>query len=133
MKTHPLDIALMAAINGDADASEKILREYPEQNDARVIFNLGWHETRHGNLKKGLQCMDAGRFIDCFGLPKIPGEIWRNQDLINKTVLFRLEGGIGDQIVHFRFAKDFVAKGAKVVVSCIPELKSFLVGTVLYV
>lgn len=125
MKTHPLDIALMAAINGDADASEKILREYPEQNDARVIFNLGWHETRHGNLKKGLQCMDAGRFIDCFGLPKIPGEIWRNQDLINKTVLFRLEGGIGDQIVHFRFAKDFVAKGAKVVVSCIPELKSF--------
>lgn len=125
MNTHPLDVALMAAINGQADVSERILREYPEQNDARVMFNLGWHEMRHGNLNKGMRLMDAGRYLNCFGLPRIPGEIWKDQDLTNKTLLFRLEGGIGDQIVHFRFAKDFQAKGARVIVSCIPEMKSF--------
>lgn len=125
MNTHPLDIAVTAAVNGHPDISEDILRSYPEQDDARVVFNLGWHETRHGNLKKGMQMMDAGRYIDCFGLPRIPGELWKDQDLTNKTLLFRLEGGIGDQMVHFRFAKDFEAKGARVIVSCIPDMKPF--------
>jgi hypothetical protein len=86
------------------------------------MFNLGWHEMRHGNLKKGLQMMDAGRFIKVFGLERIPGEIWRDQDLTNKTLLFRCENGLGDQIMNFRFAKDFQAKGARVVVSCEPAL-----------
>jgi hypothetical protein len=125
MNAHPLDIALSAAVNGHPDISEDILRFYPEQDDARVVFNLGWHEARHGNLKKGMQMMDAGRYINCFGLPRIPGDIWKDQDLTNKTLLFRLEGGIGDQMVHFRFAKDFEAKGARVIISCIPEIKPF--------
>jgi len=119
---HPLDLALQASINGHPDISEDILRSQPEQDDARVVFNLGWHEMRHGNLKKGLQMMDAGRFINCFGLPRLEGEIWRDQDLTNKTLLFRCENGFGDQIMNFRFAKDFEAKGARVVISCHPQL-----------
>lgn len=121
-EVHPLDMALAAAINGHPEISEDILRHYPEQDDARVVFNLGWHEMRHGNLNKGLQMMDAGRFITVFGLPRIPGEIWRDQDLTNKTLLFRCENGYGDQIMNFRFARDFVNRGARVVVSCLPEL-----------
>ena len=119
---HPLDLALSASINGHPEISEDILRDYPEKNDARVIFNLGWHEMRHGNISKGLQMMDAGRFINCIGLPRITGEIWRNQDLTNKTLLFRSECGYGDQIMNFRFAKDFIKKGARVIVSCSSEL-----------
>jgi len=115
-------MALTACINGHPEISEDILRSQPEQDDARIVFNLGWHEMRHGNLKKGLQMMDAGRFINVFGLPRIPGEIWKDQDLTNKTLLFRCENGFGDQIMNFRFAKDFVKKGARVVVSCAPEL-----------
>jgi hypothetical protein len=123
VNVHPLDMALTAAINGHLDISEDILRSQAEQDDARVVFNLGWHEMRHGNLKKGLQMMDAGRFIDVFGLKRIPGEIWRDQDLTNKTLLFRCENGLGDQIMNFRFAKDFADKGARVVVSCDSSLK----------
>ena len=48
---HPLDEALIECINGNANKSEEILRNQP-QNDLRVLFNLGWHEMRHGNLKK---------------------------------------------------------------------------------
>ena len=123
MNAHPLDLALTAAINGHLDISEDILRSQPEQDDARVMFNLGWHEMRHGNLKKGLQLMDAGRYISVFGLPRIQGEIWKDQDLTNKTLLFRCENGLGDQIMNFRFAKDFADKGARVVVSCDKHLK----------
>lgn len=119
--THPLDMALSAAINGHPNISEDLLRNQP-QDDVRVIFNLGWHEMRHGNLSKGLNYMDAGRFINCFGLPAIPGPIWRQQPLDNKTLLFRSEGGYGDQIANFRFVKDFQAKGARVIVSCSKEL-----------
>lgn len=122
MNAHPLDIALTACINGHPEISEDILRSQQEQDDARIVFNLGWHEMRHGNLKKGLQMMDAGRYINVFGLPRIPKEIWRDQDLTNKTLLFRCENGLGDQIMNFRFAKDFQKKGARVLVSCLPEL-----------
>lgn len=123
MNTHPLDIALSAAINGHPDISEDILRAQP-QDDARVIFNLGWHEMRHGRLASGLQMMDAGRFLNCFGLPRIPGPIWHGEPLEGKTLLFRCEGGYGDQILNFRFARDFVQRGARVVISCAPTLKA---------
>lgn len=121
--THPLDIALSATINGHPEISEDILRAQP-QDDVRVMFNLGWHEMRHGNLSKGLRLMDAGRFINCFGLPRIEGPIWRDEPLEGKTLLFRCEGGFGDQILNFRFARDFQAKGARVIVSCASELKA---------
>jgi hypothetical protein len=120
---HPLDIALSKCVNGFPDEAEKILREYPDQNDFRVQFNLGWHELRHGNLSKGLRLMDSGRFIGVFGSAKLPGEIWRDQDLQNKTLLFNGENGLGDQILNFRFAKDFKDKGARVVVACSDSLK----------
>lgn len=120
---HPLDVALDAAITGNLDESEKILRNQP-QNDYRVLFNLGWHEMRRGNLKKGFEHLNYGRFIGVFGSPAIPGKIWKNESLENKTLLFRCEGGYGDQIINFRFAKQFEKLGARVLISCSPELKS---------
>lgn len=122
---HPLDLALAAAINGHPDISESLLRAQP-QDDVRVLFNLGWHEMRHGHLSAGLRLMDAGRYINCFGLPRLPGPIWRDEPLDGKTLLFRCEGGYGDQILNFRFARDFQEKGARVLVSCAPTLKPLL-------
>lgn len=122
MTAHPLDLALSAAINGHPDISEDILRAQP-QDDARVVFNLGWHEMRHGRLASGLRMMDAGRYLNCFGLPRVPGPIWRDGPLEGRTLLFRCEGGYGDQILNFRFVRDFVQRGARVVVSCAPTLK----------
>ena len=119
---HPLDIALGHVINGEPHISEQILREQ-SQDDLRVLFNLGWHEMRHGNLKKGFEHLNYGRFINTFGLPALPGKIWKDEPLENKTLLFRCEGGFGDQIMNFRFAKRFQEMGARVLVSCAAELK----------
>jgi hypothetical protein len=121
-KLHPLDVSLNHCIKGNPELSEEILRNQP-QDDTRVLFNLGWHEMRHGNLKKGFEHLNYGRFIDVFGLPAVPGEIWKNQELEGKTLLFRCEGGHGDQILNFRFAKRFQEMGARVLISCIPQLK----------
>ena len=123
IKLHPLDIALEYNINGFADEGERILRNQPK-DDLRVLFNLGWHEMRHGNLKKGFEHFNYGRFINVFGLPPISGKIWKDESLKNKTLLFRCEGGVGDQILNFRFAKKFQEMGARVIVSCASELKT---------
>jgi len=119
---HPLDIALRYAIDGKPEISEKILREQP-QDDLRVLFNLGWHEMRHGNMMKAFEHLNYGRFINTFGLPALSGKIWKDEPLENKTLLFRCEGGFGDQIMNFRFAKRFQEMGARVLVSCASELK----------
>lgn len=119
---HPLDLALNASISGNPDTSEEILRGQP-QDDLRVLFNLGWHEMRHGNMKKAFEHFNYGRYINVFGLPALPGKIWKNEPIEGKTLLFRCEGGYGDQILNFRFAKKFEEMGARILVSCAPELK----------
>jgi len=122
-QVHPLDMALQASINGHPEISEDILRSLP-QDDLRVLFNLGWHEARHGNLMKAMEHFNYGRYINVFGLPAIQGKIWKDEPLEGKTLLFRCEGGYGDQICNFRFAKRFSQMGARVLVSCAPELKA---------
>lgn len=117
---HPLDEALDYAIKGNPNKSEEILRTL-EDNPAK-LFNLGWHDMRHGNLKKGFEGMNIGRFINVFGSPAIPKLIWKDQPLEGKTLLFRSEGGLGDEIANFRFAKEFQDKGAQVIVSAHPSL-----------
>ena len=119
---HPLDMSVTASVNGNPELGEEILRNQP-QDDMRVLFNLGWHEMRHGNMMKAFEHFNYGRYINVFGLPPLSGKIWKDEPLQNKTLLFRCEGGYGDQILNFRFAKRFEEMGARVLVSCAPELK----------
>jgi hypothetical protein len=111
---HPLDVALKLAIEGEADWSERILRDQP-QDDPRAVFNLGWHDLRHGHLRAGMDKLSAGRILNVFGSPPLqtPAPIWRGP---NPTILLRLEGGLGDQIVNARFATTLARYGRVVVV-----------------
>lgn len=116
---HPLDLALSHCIHGDPDASEAILRGLP-QDDPRVRFNLGWHDLRHGRFQQGFAGLNAGRWISVFGSPPLGNgiPIWRDEDLHGKTLLFRCEGGFGDEICNVRFVEDFLCRGATVVIAC---------------
>ena len=120
---HPLDVALKLAIEGEADWSEKILRDQP-QDDPRVAFNLGWHELRHGNLYRGMDLMSAGRVLSVFGSPppNTPAPIFRGP---NPTILLRSEGGLGDHIINARFATQLSQYG-KVILSTHPSLVNLL-------
>lgn len=124
-----LDLALQEGLKGNLDNAESILRscvpdeEHPEL-DYAVLFNLGAYIMRKGDLYKGFELMNYGRHINVFGSAAIPGHIWKFEDLSNKTLLFRCEGGYGDQIANFRFVKEFSEKCDKVVVSCSKELMS---------
>lgn len=120
---HPLDVALKLAIEGEADWSERILRDQPI-TDPRVAFNLGWHELRHGNLLRGMDLMSAGRMLNVFGSPMLQttAPIFRGPD---PTVLLRSEGGLGDHIINARFATA-LAKHGRVVLTTHPSLVNLL-------
>lgn len=120
---HPLDVALKLAIEGEADWSERILRDQPA-DDPRVAFNLGWHELRHGNLCKGMDLMSAGRMLSVFGSPPLqtPAPIFRGP---NPTILLRSEGGLGDHIINARFATALAQHG-RVVLMTHPSLVRLL-------
>lgn len=120
---HPLDVALKLAIEGEADWSERILRDQPA-DDPRVAFNLGWHELRHGNLCKGMDLMSAGRMLNVFGSPPLqtPAPIFRGPD---PTILLRSEGGLGDHIINARFATALAQHG-RVVLMTHPSLVRLL-------
>ena len=66
----PLDKALAYSKSGFPEKSEEILRSL-SQDDNRVLFNLGWHDIRHGDLLKGMEGLNAGRHIEVFGSPPI--------------------------------------------------------------
>ena len=112
---HPLDVALKLAIEGEADWSEKILRAQ-SMEDPRVAFNLGWHELRHGNLRKGMDLMSAGRMLNVFGSPPLntPAPIFRGP---NPTILLRSEGGLGDHIINARFAQNLAEFGSVILMA----------------
>jgi hypothetical protein len=123
MPEEEIDLAQQAAINGRPDIAEDLLRAR-DQTDARVRFNLGWHELRHGNLSKGIEMLDAGRPISCYGSPPIARTLWNpaTTDPRGKTILLRSEGGYGDEIIGFRFASVLARRGARVIVACHPSL-----------
>lgn len=120
---HPLDVALKLAIEGETDWSERILRDQP-QNDPRVVYNLGWHELRKGNLSTGMNLMNAGRYIGVFGSPPLQTQapIWRGP---NPTIILRCEGGLGDHIINARFATQMSRHG-KVIVLTHPSLVNLI-------
>ena len=97
-----LDKALEQSILGNYEESEKILEELDDK-DPRVVFNLGWHEIRKLQLYSGMEKLIAGRYLNVFGSPPITGKIWKDEPLKDKILLFRCEGGHGDEIINFRF------------------------------
>jgi hypothetical protein len=129
MQKDLLDQQLDANLHGNFEEGWRIAQilERERPHDNRAAFNRGWHTLAHGDLQKGMELMDRGRFEGVFGSPPLRTEkpIWDGKSsLVGKTILLRGEGGFGDEIIHARFAKSFAARGARVILACSPELAS---------
>lgn len=93
--------------------------------DPRVLFNHGWHWLKRGQLQRGLALLEFGRGLNTYGHPRLNSSrgLWMPDTGKNQTVIMNLEGGFGDEIIHVRFAKDFVEKfNCKVIVVTQPSL-----------
>jgi hypothetical protein len=71
-----------------------------------------------GKLLEGQKLLDRGRNEGVFGNPKplTDKPIWDGKS--TGTVILSLEGGFGDQILHFRWVDKIAERGCKVIVAC---------------
>lgn len=94
--------------------------------DPRALFNRGWHLLRRGDFETGFACLEFGRGLNVFGSGDIGSikPLWtKDSARPRQFVLLSSEGGLGDQIINFRFARDLCERyGARVIVSCDPGL-----------
>lgn len=117
---HLIDQQLNLMIRGRFDEGWQIAEEIQQvmPGDLRANFNRGWFLLHKGDYQAGSQLLESGRHLSVYGGGKPPTSkpIWNKQDLQGKTVILNMESGIGDHIIHVRFARDLNKMGAKVIV-----------------
>ena len=94
---------------------EKLLKERP--NDHKILYNYAFKLLRDGNIKEGMIHLNKGRVIDIFG--SSPLDTNRNvlmnaSEAAGLTVLVNLEGGIGDNLLGLKFAKELAKRNTVV-------------------
>jgi hypothetical protein len=125
---HLIDQELNLMIRGRVDEGWKIAEqlEQIDPTDPRAKFNRGWFLLNQGKLQEGSQCLEYGRSLKVYGdgRPNTNKPIWDQSDLTGKTVVINLEGGLGDQIIHARFATEVWSRNAKCILCCPKSLHS---------
>jgi hypothetical protein len=106
-----LDRQLYYSIKGmvkeSDEALEKLLIERP--NDHKVLYNQAFRQLRDGNIKDGMINLNKGRVVGVFGSPPLNTDKEVIMDVSKAkglTILVNLEGGIGDNILGLKFAKE---------------------------
>ena len=97
----------------------------------RHCFNRGWFIIQDGDYRAGCQLLENGRFLNVYGNGplKTAAPLYNPEthDIRGKSIIVSLEGGLGDEIIHARFATSFKNQGAdKVWLAAAPELVSVL-------
>jgi len=139
---HPIDKELKLMLEGRFDEAWEISEELQgigmdEIEDSeglknpdmwtRHSFNRGWFMLQQGHYKEGCQLLENGRFLNVYGggFLKTAAPIWNPEEhpAEGKSIILSLEGGLGDEIIHVRFAKHLKKSGFdKVYVAASPEL-----------
>lgn len=123
-KKKKIDISVELAMRGQFDKSYKILLEAQKENPLcnKISFNMGWYALRQNRLQEGMEYLAKGRYDNCFGnqKPSVPTPMWDGKTM--GTLLYYLEGGLGDQIHALKYIKDINKRGCDVIVACSPEL-----------
>lgn len=131
MKVDPLSFGLDYQVFVNAmgmeeeayETSNMLMKVAP--HDQRVLFNRGWHLIHRNRLREGLALLENGRPLGNYGNPRLNSNrpLWNPQFGRRHRVILGLEGGLGDEIIHFRFGRDLVEKhDCKVTIVCHPSL-----------
>ena len=121
-----LDLQLLLSAQGKFDEAKSWEVEADKYlaDDKRRDFNKGWQKLRDGKFQEGMKLLYNSRQQRLFGSPALQTKkpMWNGkQDLKNKTIILFGEGGLGDEIINIRFARNIKDLGAKIVVAACSE------------
>ena len=105
-------------LSGDFSASQKLTEELlsnpelPKTVKERCEFNYGSYLMDSGEFKQGMiNFIDIGHQIGIWPKTQFPGKPWDTSVEPGKTIAIQAEGGIGDEIINIRFAKNIKELG----------------------
>jgi tetratricopeptide (TPR) repeat protein len=118
------ELALYLPWIGETDRAFEIIQELPQ--DDRTMFNRGWYALKEGKFLEGMQYLNHGRRINCWGTNGIqmPTPEWFGESANGKKIFVINEGGYGDEIIFARFLQYIKRLGAEVYVKCSKEMES---------
>jgi hypothetical protein len=123
-KPKKIDESVKLSMRGDFKKSYEVLCEAEKENPQchKIAFNMGWYALRQGRLSEGMNLLSRGRYENCFGNPKppVPTPIWDGKGI--GTILYYLEGGLGDQFHAMKYIQDINKLGCDIIVACSAEL-----------
>lgn len=123
-KKKKIDISVDLAMQGQFNKSFKVLMDAYEENKNcnKIAFNMGWYALSKNKLQVGMDFLSRGRLENCFGNPRppVPTPMWDGKTM--GTLLYYLEGGLGDQIHALKYIKDINKRGCDIIVACSAEL-----------
>lgn len=114
-----MEMSFSYYLTGNYKQAEKMMRDLfthddlPEEIRGRVEYNLGSFDLERGDFKKGLVgFVEVGHKIKIWNeryIPNVP--IWKGENISGKNVIIHAEGGIGDEIINFRFCENIKKLG----------------------
>jgi len=123
-----LDEQLAEGLKGNFKRGWEISKQLEEErpNCNRCAFNRGWYMMMRGDLLKGFELMNRGRWEEVWGNKHIGTNkpIYDGRELNGEHILLTMEAGFGDEMVFVRFVKELSDRGGKVTIACSEELKS---------
>lgn len=123
-KKKKIDFSVELSMKGNFEDSYRILCEAQQENPLcnKIAFNMGWYALRQDRLQEGMEGLARGRYENCFGNPRppVPTPMWDGKSM--GTLLYYLEGGLGDQIHALKYISDINKRGCDVIVACSAEL-----------
>lgn len=141
---HDLDLMVQLQIEGKHEQARAISDNLEALGPNRILdptgvntqdiwlrhsFNRGWFLLQEGKFLEGSQALENGRLLSVYGSPQLktnaPLYNPSKHDIKGKSIILSSEGGIGDEIMHARFATSLKQMGAaKVYIACLEELLS---------
>lgn len=126
-----LDYAVTVCSLGDFDGALDLIEAIntSDYHTRQVLeFNKGWHYIRRGDFKRGIALLNIGRKINIWGshASRYTKPMWDGSIQPGKTILISGEGGIGDEIINARFAKNISDTGMHAVMCTVHGNESIL-------
>ncbi|MDO8605867.1 MAG: tetratricopeptide repeat-containing glycosyltransferase family protein [Phaeospirillum sp.] len=112
------------------DEAATLLERLAAAQPANADFEWDLALTRlyQGDYKRGFAGYEARLRLARNPARPFPGERWTGDDIAGRTILLTSEQGFGDALQFARYVPLLAARGAAIVLECLPELAELFAG-----